>query len=79
MQKQMELTNEQLVALRKQNIELNSEIKALVAADGLKNQQRANGQAAAEAAAQNGASSFAGWRAAFNKSFNVNAPPGSIK
>ena len=75
---QMELFNEQLVALRKQNIELNAEIKALVASDAMKNNQLANGQAATQAASNAGNSSFAGWRRALNKSFGVNAPPGTV-
>ena len=44
MQKQMQLFNEQLVALRKQNLELNAEIKALVAANAVKNNQRSASQ-----------------------------------
>lgn len=77
-QKQMQLLNSQMVALRKQNIELNSEIKALELANAMKNKQRAEHQGAAQANRKAGASSFAGWRKAFNKSFGVNAPPGSI-
>lgn len=50
-QKQMQLLNESMVALRKQNIELNNEIKALVLANGIKNKQRAGHQAAGNAAA----------------------------
>ena len=77
LQRQVELLNEEMVALRKQNITLNSEIQTLVASDALKNSQRAGNQAAATAATNAGNSSFAGWRTALNKSFGVNAPPGT--
>ena len=78
LQRQVELLNEEMVALRKQNIQLSSEIQSLVASDAMRNSQRSTNQAAAIAATNAGNSSFAGWRGALNKSFGVNAPSGTI-